>query len=139
MSKMTDLQRTLYIDSPVPPKEGYSQYLIETTEEAREFIANIHGTSFEIYLDIQGCSSKVFGILLNFFEEYNGPIEVVANDPVPLTVLSRFRTIKVSSMSEEVVDTLESFRWKFQPTSIRTRMNNLFGIKVKGKESDNGR
>lgn len=139
MSKMNVLERTINIDSPVPPKEDYVQYSIETVEEAREFIANVHGTSLAIYLDIQGCSNKVFGILLNFFEEYSGSIEVVANDPVPLTVLSRFRTINVSSMSEEVVDTLESFRWKFQPTSIKTRMNSLFGTKATGKEYGNGR
>lgn len=124
--------RILYIDTPVPPKDGYKTYTIKTAEEAREFVSEVLGTSFPVYLDIQGCSSKVFGILLSFLDEFKESVDMIADDPVPLTILSRFRVLQISTVFPEEFYVLESLRWKFQPVSIRTRMNNLYNNVPKG-------
>ena len=119
--------RILYIDSPVPPREDYEIYSVKTAEEAREFVSDMFGRSVPVFIDAQECSERVFGILLQFLEDYAGSVEMSATDPVPVTALSRFRTVRTSSLLLDEADSLEALRWKYQPTSIRLRMNTLFG------------
>lgn len=120
------LDRTLHIDSPVPPREGYQVYQITTAEEARDFVSDVLGMCFPVHIDAQRCSQKVFSVLLPFLEEYGSSIEMIANDPVPITVLSRFRIVNVTHMFPENDFPLESLRWTFQPISIKARLEKLF-------------
>jgi len=47
----------------------------------------------ELTLDCRGLPTNSFNQLLKFIEEYSAPIVMLANDPVPSPILSRFSNV----------------------------------------------
>lgn len=123
--------RILHIDSPIPASDGFLRFEIRTMEQLREFLEEASSLDEEsLSLNLQKCSTGVFGGLLKFIEDYNGSIEVLANDPVPSTIISRFSRICVfqkTSPEETMVEIL----WRYKPTHLVNKLCELFGVTKK--------
>lgn len=125
------ITRILHIDSPVPATEGFHRFDIKTMDHLREFLEDVSSFDEEpLSLNVQGCSAPVFGGLLKFVEDYNGSIEMMANDPVPPTMISRFARVCVfgKTFPEE---TMVELIWRYKPVQLVIRLRELFGIPKK--------
>jgi hypothetical protein len=83
----------------------------------------------DLALDCRGLSVKALSVLLKFIEEYPASITLVASDPVPKPVLSRFIEIKKYPLIKE-----SDLRFSYISRcsrSLQPKLCELFGIKVK--------
>ena len=78
-----------------------------------------------LFLDCRQANTWQYGQLLKFFEEFKGSLTVLAMDPVPPAVISRF--VQVKKVVKEPEGDWGMFRLRNTPPSIRNKVYDLFG------------
>lgn len=83
-------------------------------------------------LDCRNLSDLSFNLLLKFLEEYRGGVTMLANDPVPAPILSRFSNIQKFFTPRE--SSIMELRLHSVPNSIREKVGALCGVRLKEDE-----
>lgn len=129
-----ELTRTLYIDKQ--PDEYWGKYhvLRDKDDIAELYDRYLHlKNGGDITLDCRQLKPILFHNLLKFVEEYKGRIMMVAYDPVLNTVSSRFTEIQKGFNPPEGGSLMEIKLRGRVPNSLKERVNELFGIRLKGE------
>lgn len=127
--------RTLHLDEA--PQGLTGRLIILSTKED---IDELYQTVFllkeppAISLDLRTLNSRFIGSLLKFVEEYRGSLSVLARDPVPAPLQSRFTVIK--KRFEPSPSEFMEVKLRNLPSGLRTRAYNLFNIRERTEDSD---
>lgn len=120
MSSRSD--RVLYIDGPKPPM--YNVVMCQNISDMRDLLEEASYLNREpLSIDMRGCvcKSAVFGGILKLLDDYEGPVELLCEEPVPPTILSRFSTILCVNLQQNRCDVVETIFY-----------DNTNGLKTKG-------
>lgn len=128
--------RRIYIDRPVENTPLKGVFSLSSKEE----IQNLYGEKLSrmdappLVMDCRELNEREFTMLLKFIEEYRGDITIIARDPVPQPILSRFT--EIFKNPEVVGGSLLNKRLSRTPFSLRDRVEKMFGIKFPGEEEE---
>lgn len=128
MTEVTN--RALYIDCV--PEKSENIVTVESANDARGVIERFSELLVPpaLVLDCRTLPRRSFNVLLKFIEEYESPITLIARDPVPGTILSRFTEIKKSFDVEAYqFRSVVELHLKFVRGKMKDRLNSLFGIR----------
>lgn len=121
------MRRVLYLDGLPPGKKINYRYLGN-----REAINEIYSELFllqhppPITLDCRFLQPRMLTMILKFVEEYKADIFLLAFDPVPEPILSRFSEV-IKTPMKRGKDFVE-VKLKNVPPSMKERVNVLFGL-----------
>ena len=126
---MPDIRRVLYLD-------GFGDNRLENLQllSSKEDVLNLYDRYFkledpiDLCLDARSLTVRGLSSLLKFIEEYQGSITLVASEPVPAPVLSRFIEIQKFPVIKES-HFLELFITK-TPVNQQNRLRQLFDLKT---------
>lgn len=132
---MSSGTRILYLDG-IPQGTFKNVRLIGEREHVEELYAEIYRLEKgpEVTLDCRSLSTRHYGLLLKFLEEYKGKVVMFARDPVPAPILSRFTETK--KIFTPTPGKLISLRFKHLPMSIKGKVATLFGLSVDREEDE---
>lgn len=125
---MMPVKRVLYLDG-IPSGEKLVNVVIVQDKEGIDSLYSGYFCLLEpphLTLDCRQLHEHSFNTLLKFFEEYKGSLVLIARDPVPVPVLSRFTVVKKIFKPKEGI--LMEIRLRNLPHSIRAKVYGLFGI-----------
>lgn len=124
------MQRTLLIDG-IP--QGWSlvnPVIVQDRETIEEIYADYYALSEPpaLTLDCRSLRTGMFNMLLKFMEEFKGTLTVIANEPIPEPVMSRFSMVHKSYQPREGL--LLEMKLREMSPIMREKINALFGLKT---------
>jgi hypothetical protein len=128
------LKRVLYLDS-LPEKRFSGKFFSIVNQDD---IDRLYGGFFSLKeppflcLDCRNLSLRGYSRLLKFVEEYRGDLIMIATDPVPPPILSRFTEV-VKKFVPQKSSFLE-LKLRNLPEGLKRRMYGLFGIVYREEE-----
>lgn len=120
--------RVLYIDG-IP--EGIRLPSLRTVS-TREDVAELYEDVFrrqdppDLVLDCRSLRTVTFNAMLKFLEEYRAAVTLIAMDPVPPPVVSRFAVVE--KKFTPIGGSLTEIRLRQLPFSIKAKVYQLFGV-----------
>jgi len=122
------MNRKLYIDSfdvAIPELK-----VLNNIQDIHNIISeySFNSEPVDLNLDVRNLNEKTLTSMLKFIEEYKGSITMVINDPVPLTILSRF--IEIKKLSNIKYEDLRIKAYNNLGRNLKTKVFSFFDIEL---------
>lgn len=126
--------RVLFLDGVPKGEEFRAPRFVQNREQIEALYEEVYSRQDppDLCLDCRELRPVVFSMLLKFFEEYRGGLKVLALDPVPSPVLSRFVTVKKEVMVRD--GSLVEVRLRGLSSLMREKIGGLFGLTAREGE-----
>lgn len=120
--------RVLYLDGVPKGEEFRAPRFLENRDQVNDLYEEVYSRQDppDLCLDCRALRPSIFTMLLKFFEEYRGGLRVLATDPVPVAVLSRFVVVKKEVMVTE--GSLVEVRLRGLSPQMKEKIGGLFGL-----------
>ena len=125
---MLSANRIIYID--FIPKGLVENQIIQVLNSKE--VSNLYERYFnltahpDLVLNSRRCYLFIYNQLLKFLEDYKGGVTLLATDPVPLPVLSRFIEVKKDFTHNK--SHFFNVRLRAASPALRPKLEQLFGI-----------